>query len=197
MAMATSKGGANHRKTGKIYFYGMTSVFITAVLLSSIKFIPFLFMISFLGYYACLSGVRVLKLKKLHKGQRPIFIDWFSGIVTLLAGITFIGYGLYYIILGSDNPFIFLSIFFGLFTVNISFSVLKLFVKPPTNNAYWYINHINGMVGSYIAAFTAFSVTIGRIIEFQHWIMWVWPAILGVPFMSYWAKRYKRKMNLI
>ncbi|MEQ8242753.1 hypothetical protein [Fulvivirga sp.] len=193
MAMTTKKGGQVHRKAGKVYFYAMTYVFITAVVLSSIKFIPFLFMISFLSYYGCFSGVRILKLKKLHKDQKPKPYDWFAGIFTVVAGLSFGGYGIYLLTVGQEDVLGWLSVFFGVFTINAGIGGLKLFMKRPTNAFYWYMYHIDGMMGSYIAAATAFAVTMGRMTAFNHWILWVAPAILGVPLISYWKRLYRMK----
>ena len=64
IAFTTQKGGANHRKIGKVYFYAMTTVFVTAIIVSVYKFIPFLFMIAFLSYYSVFAGVRALKTQK-------------------------------------------------------------------------------------------------------------------------------------
>ncbi|QSE96675.1 DUF2306 domain-containing protein [Fulvivirga lutea] len=193
IAMTTQKGGKLHRKSGKVYFYAMTYVFISAVFLSSIKFIPFLFMISFLSYYGCFAGVRILKLKKLHKGQQPKVYDWGAGILTILAGISFVSYGGYYIIFANPSYIAGLSIFFGVFTIQSGFSGIWKFIKRPKDAMYWWNFHISAMMGSYIAATTAFLVTIGRITDFNHWILWVAPALIGVPFSVYWQKTYTKK----
>lgn len=196
MAMTTQKGGKLHRQSGKVYFYAMTYVFITAVVLSSIKFIPFLFMISFLSYFGCFSGVRILKLKKLHKDQKPKAYDWFAGVFTILAGLSFGAYGTYLLISGQSDILGWLSIFFGVFTINAGVSGIKLFSSKPTYSFYWYLYHIEGMMGSYIAAATAFAVTMGRMTEFNHWILWAGPAIIGAPLISFWKRIYKRKFAI-
>jgi cytochrome c-type biogenesis protein CcmH/NrfF len=49
------------------------------------------------------------------------------------------------------------------------------------------------MMGSYIAAWTAFSaVTLSRLIG-TTWIMWLWPLIVGVPAISLTTAYYRRK----
>lgn len=193
VAMITNKGNQAHRKAGKVYFVAMTYVFISAVTLSSIKFIPFLFMISFLSYYGCFSGVRILKLKKLHKGQRAAWYDWLAGGVTLLAGLCFVGYGIWWLSLGTGNSFAGLSIFFGLFTLNSAWGGLKLFVRKPAKPMYWWFYHINGMMGSFIAAATAFSTTIARVLQVHHWLFWVAPALVGVPLIIMWSRKYRKQ----
>ncbi|MEQ8927345.1 MAG: hypothetical protein RLO81_16110 [Fulvivirga sp.] len=193
LAMSTQKGGKPHRKAGKIYFFAMTYVFFSAIVLSTVKFIPFLFMISFLSYYGCFAGVRILKLKKLHKGQDPKVYDWGAGVITILAGISFISYGGYYILFSNPNYVAGLSIFFGVFTVQTGVSGIWNFIKRPKDSMHWWNYHISGMMGSYIAATTAFLVTIGRITDFNHWILWIAPALIGVPLSTYWQRMYKKK----
>src|SRR5215831_12712253 len=81
IAMMTTKGGKRHRSVGKIFFYAMTGVFITATFISIGKNLVFLFMVGFFSYYLACAGYRRIHLKKLHLGQKPAFIDWVvSGI---------------------------------------------------------------------------------------------------------------------
>lgn len=196
LALSAGKPDQLHRKAGKIYFYAMTWVFITAVALSSIKFIPFLFMISFLSYYTCFSGVRILKLKKLHKDQKASWYDWMAGILTAIAGLLFIIYGLIPIVKGTASPLAWLSIFFGSFSIQSAWVGLKPFIRKPQEPRFWWFYHLGSMLGSFIAATTAFSTTIGRLTEFNHWILWVWPAMLGVPLMSLWRRRYMKQFGI-
>ena len=129
--MASGKGNQLQRKAGKVYFFAMTYVFISAVTLSSIKFIPFLFMISFLSYYGCFHGVRILKLKQLHKGQSPAWYDWFAAGLTVLAGLSFIAYGSWGLMQINSSAIAGLSIFFGVFTINSGLRSVILFVRKP------------------------------------------------------------------
>lgn len=196
LAMIAGKADQLHRKAGKIYFYAMTWVFVSAVALSAIKFIPFLFMLSFLSYYACFSGVRILKLKQLHKGQRAKWYDWFAGGLTGLAGLLFMIYGLVPILQGEAVVLSWLSLFFGAFSLQAAYTGVRPYFMRPQEPRHWWFYHLNSMMASFIAASTAFSTTIGRITEFNHWILWVGPAMVGIPLISLWQRHYKKKFGI-
>jgi len=196
-ALGLLKGGKNHSKVGRVYSKAMLVVFVTAIILSTVKFIPFLFMIAFLSYYAVFAGVRILKLKKLHKGQKAKWYDWTAGIVTTIAGIGFIAYGVYFVLHGNYNPFAFLSMFFGFITVRGAWISMRPFYKAPEHNSFWFFYHMNSMFGSYIAAGTAFLVTLGRITGIDSPLLWIGPSILAFTLFPRVSRKYKRQFKLI
>lgn len=90
VAAATTKGGKSHRKWGMIYFWGMLVVFITAIIVSTYKFIPFLFMIAFFSFYQVFTGYRILFLKQLYKDQKAKWFDWLAAGITAATNLGFI-----------------------------------------------------------------------------------------------------------
>ena len=58
------------------------------------------------------------------------------------------------------------------------------FTHRPKEKMFWWYAHLAGMLGSYIAAWTAFSVvTIGPLLHGAWWI-WVVPTAIGVPSIA-------------
>jgi hypothetical protein len=58
---------------------------------------------------------------------------------------------------------------------------------------FWWYSHLSNMLASYIAAWTAFSVTtIGRFFH-GSWVIWVLPTAVGVPAIFLTNAYYKRK----
>ena len=94
ISILSLKGGKIHKKSGKIYFYSMTIVFVTAIIIASYRFNRFLFLIAFLSYYSVYAGVRKLRLKNLHKNQKPKWFDWTAAIINGISNIFFIGLGI-------------------------------------------------------------------------------------------------------
>lgn len=94
VAIFTPKANRWHRTAGKIFAFSMTWVFVTAVILSTMNNIPFLLMISFLSYYSVFAGVRIIFLKQLNRAQKAKWYDWMAGVLTGLAGLSFVAYGL-------------------------------------------------------------------------------------------------------
>jgi hypothetical protein len=179
IAFAFRKNTPKHKRIGIIYFYCMTVVFITAMIVSVAKSLLFLFLIGIFTYYSTIIAYRSLRLKNLHNGQKPYKIDWFIEIV---AGITFLGMialGILFLTqnnIGGIIPLIFGA--FGLLSVKRN---IRLFTKGPKQTLYWYKKHIGHMMGSYIGAFTAFLVNQAPHIPIHPTLLWFMPAMVIVP----------------
>lgn len=195
ISILSLKGGKIHKKSGKIYFYSMTIVFVTAIIIASYRFNRFLFLIAFLSYYSVFAGVRKLRLKNLHKNQKPKWYDWTAGIFNGIANLFFIGLGIYYSI---ENGFFsggaLLSVGFGIGGLLISYVNLKPFIIKPNKSYHWYLSHIGNMLGGYIATSTAFLVTInGKFEIINPSLGFALPSIIGVPLIVYWIKKTEKK----
>ena len=156
VALAVEKGGEAHKKWGRAFFWAMTMVFITAIILSAYKLNLFLLMIAVFSYYSIVSGYRWLYLKKMHLGQRPKKIDWAALTITTLFNICFVAWGVYMAVNGHYGVFAYLAIGFGLGGLLVAKGNLMKFLKDTPKNA-WIYEHIGGMLGGYIATVTAFS----------------------------------------
>jgi len=194
ISILSLKGGKFHKKSGKIYFYSMTIVFVTAIIIASYRFNRFLFLIAFLSYYSVFAGVRKLSLKKLHKNQKPKWYDWTAGIINGIANIFFIGLGIYYSIKnGFFSGGTLLSVGFGIGGLLISYVNLKPFIIKPNKSYHWYLSHIGNMFGGYIATSTAFLSTLVFKYEIINpFLGFALPSIIGVPVLIYWMKKTEK-----
>jgi hypothetical protein len=67
------------------------------------------------------------------------------------------------------------------------------FVRKPKEKMFWWYIHLGNFIGSYIAAWSAFSVvTLTRVIG-NHWYVWLWPTMVGVPAIIVTTAYYQRK----
>ena len=194
ISILSLKGGKVHKKSGKIYFYSMTIVFVTAIIIASYRFNRFLFLIAFLSYYSVFAGVRKLRLKNLHKNQKPKWYDWTAGIINGIANLFFIGLGIYYSI---ENGFFsggaLLSVGFGIGGLLISYVNLKPFIIKPNKSYHWYLSHIGNMFGGYIATSTAFLSTLISKYEIMNpFLGFALPSIIGVPLLIYWMNKTEK-----
>ena len=193
VAIASEKGKSVHLKSGRIYVLAMTMVFVTGIAVASYKFNRFLFLIAFLSYYSVFCGVRILRLKKLHKGQRPKWFDWFAGIVNTIANLVFVGLGIYY--LSKNGPFsggALLSMGFGIGGLLISCVNLHPFIIKPKKAYHWYLSHIGNMMGGYIATLTAFlSTVVTRYDVMNPFLAFALPSLIGVPMLIFWQRKIK------
>ena len=197
VAIFSTKGRETHQYAGKIYFWAMTAVFITGLIIAGFKFNRFLFLIAFLSYYSVFCGLRALSLKQLHKGQKPKRFDWAAGIINGIANLIFIGLGIYYVTLrGFGSAGALLSIGFGVGGLLLSFTNMKPFVCTPQKAYHWYLSHVGNMMGGYIATFTAFLSTIVTRFEVMNpFLAFALPSLIGIPLLIYWQKRIELNFN--
>lgn len=197
ISIFTAKGKTWHRQAGKIYFYAMTAVFITGIVIAGYKMNHFLFLIAFLSYYSVFCGVRCLKLKKLHKTQSPKWYDWLAGIVNTVANAIFVGLGLYYVF--SDTISLggtLLTLGFGIGGLAISYANLKPFIIRPKEAYHWYMAHIGNMMGGYIATFTAFLSTIVTRYDLMNpFVAFALPSLIGVPLLLFWQRKVEKSFT--
>ena len=197
-AFIGKKGGKLHRQVGKVFFWCMFWVFISAMLIISfVRFNSFLMVIAVFSFYMAFSGYRVLKIKRSMKVER---IDWVAAVITILFGLSMLGMGVNYLIQSDFSSVLgYLSLFFGFFTAQTGWQNYSGFKKlAEAEKMWWWFAHMNSMCGSLIASITAFLVLNGRIFNLPSemvWIPWVLPAIVGVPLISYWARKYRKQFK--
>lgn len=199
VAIISKKGKNIHTKSGRVYAIAMTLVFITGIIVAAYKYNRFLFLIAFLSYYSVFCGVRILKLKKLHKNQKPKWYDWFAGVTNAIANVVFIIIGLYYAFTKSfTSGGALLSVGFGIGGLLISYINLHPFIKKPTKPYHWYLSHIGNMMGGYIATFTAFlSTVVTRYDIMNPFLAFALPSLIGIPLLIIWQKKIERNFNKI
>ena len=197
ISIIVAKGNSYHKRAGKIYFWSMTGVFITGIIIAGYQFNRFLFLIAFLSYYSVFSGVRSLKLKQLHKGQKAQWYDWTAGIINAIANLFFVGLGIYYLVeRGFTSGGGLLSLGFGLGGLSISYNNLKPFIVTPQKSYHWYLSHIGNMLGGYIATLTAFFSVMNSRYEFMNpFLGFALPSLIGVPLLIYWNIKTERNFN--
>ena len=193
LALAVHKGGAAHRRWGRVFFWAMVVAGLTALLLAGLKLawvplapasaagLKFLLLTGLFTLYLAGFGYRALYLKKLGQGQRPAFLDW----LTVGAGLPVFGFFMYWGLRHGAVP----AVVFGGIGLLTAARQLRSYLRsaPPTPGQ-WLRNHISGFMGAYIAAVSAFSATS------LHFIPWpwnfLWPTLLGVPYLLWAPRRY-------
>jgi uncharacterized membrane protein len=192
LALITAKGGKAHRRWGMIYFWAMAVVAVTAMVMAIYRPVLFLALVAIFSFYSSFGGYRVLKQKAAYKGEKVVTgLDWFAAVFTFIASAALAFFGAVHPawVQGLGIP----SIVFGFLGMSISASTAWRFVHPPKEKMFWWYTHLAGMIGSYIAAWTAFSVvTIGPLLHGAWWI-WLVPTAIGVPGIAITTAYYRRK----
>jgi uncharacterized membrane protein len=191
VALSTAKGGKQHKRWGMVYLWAMGGVAATALPMALYRPVLFLAMVAVLSFYAAFSGYRVLKLKDLARGGRAKLIDWITAVLTF-------GSCLLLALLGILDPkaiqgFEILAIIFGLIGMRLTAVQIWSYVRKPEEKMFWWYRHLQNFIGSYIAAWTAFSVVTLPTIFGNHIWLWLWPTAVGVPAIVLTTAYYKRK----
>ena len=190
--LLTAKGGKTHRRWGKIYFWAMAVVATTAMVLALWRPILFLAFIAVFSFYFAFRGYRVLSRKSPLQGQGPRALDWAAAVLAFLGSVALIVLG----IVRPSPVWVQLSvvaIVFGVIGSAIAASDLWQFMHPPADQHFWWYAHMGGMIGSYIAAVSAFSV--GNCHFLPPAVRWLWPSAIGVPGIFIWIGYYQRRFG--
>jgi hypothetical protein len=198
--LIAKKGGRAHRRAGWIFVAGMALVSITALLLSGWRFFfdprpgvrngaLFLFYIAILTAAGVSTGIRVLRVRR-HAMPGPAV--WDIGISALLLGtsIGMVGYGL-----ASGLP---LFVAFSVVGLLSGGSQLAYWLRTPTHHMHWWFEHMSSMLGSCIAATTAFLVVNAERFGAGNdsLIVWLAPTVIGTPAIALWIASYRRRFAI-
>ncbi|MBX2814679.1 MAG: hypothetical protein KTR24_01720 [Saprospiraceae bacterium] len=192
----SKKGGDFHVRIGKLYTYTMWVVVLTALLLCLLNlFTKDYLSAGFLGFISILTlaplwyGMTILKHKQ---GITRTYFEvrrWLH-VAILLSAIGLLIWGSFYRFEGE----MIILLIFGLLGLTATRDVFASFDK--VRQRPWIKEHLVGMLGTGIAAYTAFLVFGGTQL-FGHIfagkavaILWVSPTIIGTGLISRMSKRY-------
>ncbi len=187
-ALLTVKGGRAHRRWGKIYFWAMTVVAATAVVLGVWRPNVFLALLAVFSFYLAFSAYRVLGRKRPDRGDGPTGLDWTAALLTGAASAALIG-------LSVTRPSAvwqqlgLVPVVFGAIGLILAGRDIWSFVRPPADRNAWWFAHMTGMLASYIAAVSAFSVVNFTFLPTT--VRWLWPTVIGTPAITIWITYYK------
>ena len=191
LALIAAKGGKAHRRWGKIYFWSMAVVASTALVLALYRPIFFLALVAVFSFYAAFSAYRVLFQKNLPYGQKVTWTGWGAAVFTFPSSFALALLGMLRMVHNLGIP----AIVFGFIGMWLAAKSIWRFLHPPTGKMFWWYEHLGNMLVSYIAAWTAFTVTtVGRFVH-GGWGIWVVPTIIGSPAIALTTANYKRKFT--
>jgi hypothetical protein len=191
IALIVKKGGDIHRRWGKVFFWCMTLVSFTAIIMAPMHGNLFLTLVAVFSFYLAFSGYRAIYRKDFYKTHKTAGIDWVFAILNSVFSLSLMIYGF----IKLPGAFGLISIVFGLIGSLLGFRDIKSFIRPPTDKQKWFFSHMVGMTASYIAAMSAFSAVNLNFEWLPVSIQWLWPTIIGVPLLNIWVRSYKKKFN--
>lgn len=186
MVFLLKKGTILHVNIGTIYTYMMYVVFISGTIVSIVHSNLFLLTIGLFSFYMVLSGVRYNRVRSV------VMVSKIDPVITVFFALCFLSMlllGVFAFMKGVVGLGIILSVFtvigFSLLKHDFSFFIQK---KHPKERLFWKREHIGRMIGSYIAATTAFAVN--NIHLEPDFITWLLPTALGVPLIFIYTKKH-------
>lgn len=193
IAMVVRKGGTAHRASGRIFFWAMTWIFLSALVLATYRFNLFLLMISVFSYYNVVIGYRSVYQKQLHLRKGVKWYDWTTSVVALGFNVVFVVLGIMGVADKSGGFASYLALVFGGGGISLAIRTLNRFVRPSTDKHSWLYSHVGYMIGGFIASLTAFSANVIHFLPGM-W-QWLWPSVVLVPVIIYVNRYYRRKIS--
>jgi hypothetical protein len=191
ICLATAKGGKQHKRWGMVYLWCMGLVAATALPMALWFPTLFLALVAVFSFYAAFAGYRVLRLKDLARGGSAQLIDWIAGVVTFCSSALLAWLGAFHP--AKIQVIGVVGVAFGFLGMSLAGRQMLSFVRKPTEKMFWWYSHLGLFIGSYIAAWSAFSaVTLSQVFG-NVWYVWLWPSIVGVPAIVATTAYYRRK----
>ena len=187
-AIIFKKGGKAHNLSGKIYYWSMLGIGITAFLVAIPRGNMFLLMIGGFSTYMTLTGYRMLQWRR-RKTPSFLFIDYlfiFLGLLTLLIPTV------YFSSIGWSRMGGFAIVFgvFGIILISMLLGDFRRRSGLARQSKGWFLHmHIGRMMGAFIATLTAFLV--------QNWqtdpvyIAWLLPTLVFTPVIIFYQNKFK------
>ena len=192
VALATAKGGKQHKRWGMVYLWSMGVVAATALPMALYRPVLFLALVAVFSFYLAFSGYRATRLKELARGGSAAPIDWIAAVICFGASACLAGFGAFRPVWVQGMGVV--AIVFGLIGMQAAGRQMWLFVRKPKEKMFWWYVHLGNFIGSYIAAWTAFSVvTLPNVFPYARMVLWLWPTAIGVPAIVLTTAYYRRK----
>lgn len=195
VAIVSSKGKKVHNTAGKVYYIGMYGVAVSAIIMSLLKFNPFLLAIAVFSFYLTYGGKKAIDNWRMKEAYIPTLKHKLPIYCALITAAFMIVLPVAQMIAGSPSYPI-LAIFGGIL---LSFAIrdMRLYSDPANfrpKNKQWLLLHIGKMGGAYIATVTAFLVN--NVTMQRGWILWIAPTVAGTVLITAASIKWSKKLKI-
>lgn len=184
VAISNRKGSSNHRLVGKIFFWAMLAVGVTAIPVTFIRPNAFLFAIALFSFYMAFAGYRRGKTKFT---AQPV--DAIAAYAMLITAVGMIGYGIFLALNVSSIGWALVA--FGGIGLNFSIDDIRELKKQLPHHEK-VMRHLQHMLGGTIATITAVLVQqVSPLIPnaLGQTALWLAPTIIITPLIFIWSAR--------
>ena len=181
LALLSEKGKKIHVTSGRIYFWSMAGIFLTAIPMSIISSNIFLFLIAIFSFYLAFAGMRFAKNRK----GIATTIDWIAVSLMILSGLGMWALAITYFI-NNNSQYITLFVF-GFIALALGYLDYKSHKNKTATGKERIAKHLTNMMAGTIAVVTA--VLVVNINIEPIWVWWVLPTAVISPIIVYWSKK--------
>ena len=181
LAVSSEKGKRLHVLSGRTYFWGMATIFLTAIPMSIISNNIFLFLIAIFSFYLAFAGMRFARNRK----GVATTLDWIAVSLMILSGLgMWILAAIYF--LNTNTQYIVLLIF-GFLAIALGYADFKSHKNKSAIGKERISRHLTNMMGGTIAVVTAVLV-VNPPFE-PEWVWWVLPTVMITPLIFWWNSK--------
>lgn len=181
LAVLSTKGKKLHIQSGRIYFWAMLGIFVTAVPMALISGNQFLFITAVFSFYLAFAGIRFAR----NRSGIPAMIDWVAVTLMLLSGVGMWLLAVLYFM--DDNPNFIIPVVFGTLALALGFRDYRSHKNETAKGAQRIASHLSNMLGGTIAVITA--VLVVNINSQPGWLLWILPTLVITPLIIGWSTR--------
>ena len=181
LAVLSTKGKKLHIQSGRIYFWAMLGIFVTAVPMALISGNQFLFITAVFSFYLAFAGIRFAR----NRSGIPAMIDWVAVTLMLLSGVGMWLLAVLYFM--DDNPNFIIPVVFGTLALALGFRDYRSHKNETAKGAQRIASHLSNMLGGTIAVITA--VLVVNINMQPGWLLWILPTLVITPLIIGWSTR--------
>ncbi len=173
-----------HVYSGRVFFGGMITIFLTAVSISLITGNVFLLLVAIFSVYLALSGWSYAKNRR----GTPQHLDWFRTFGMLTVSVVMASYGAY-LLLSDETNGLTMLVFSGIGGA-LSINDLKTLYAGGVTGKERIRRHLTMMLAGSIATITAFIV-----VNFTFdpaFVLWLAPTVVITPVIVVWNIKIRR-----
>ena len=178
LAVSSEKGKRLHVLAGRAYFWGMATIFLTAIPMSIITSNIFLFLIAIFSFYLAFAGMRFARNRK----GVATTLDWTAVGLMILSGLgMWILSAIYF---SNNNSQYIVLLVFGFLAIALGYADFRSYKNKTATGKKRLSRHLTNMMGGTIAVITA--VLVVNVDLEPAWVWWVIPTLLITPVIFWW-----------
>ena len=184
VALYCVKGKRTHILSGRIYFWSIVTIFLTAIPMSIASSNIFLFLIAIFSFYLAFAGMRFAR----NRNGVPNRSDWLAVFSMMASGI-----GMWILAafcLANENSQSIVLIVFGFLEISIGYADYKSHKDESATGKPRIVKHLTNMLGGTIAVITAVLVVNPPFDP--EWVWWILPTTAITPIIFWWNKKTLR-----